>query len=78
MAKAKALRVVPGFFGSREAVTDHVPGAREWVATLIFVSDRLKDVWAQRHRALERMVGELGLKGVEDSMPYREGEGVGP
>jgi hypothetical protein len=48
------------------------------VATLIFVSDRLKDVWAQRHRALERMVGELGLKGVEDSMPYREGEGVGP
>jgi pyrrolysine biosynthesis protein PylC len=78
MAKAKALRVVPGFFGSREAVTDHVPGAREWVATLIFVSDRLKDVWAQHHRALERMVGELGLKGVEDSMPYREGEGVGP
>lgn len=35
MGGAGALRLVPGFFGADEALTDYVPGRDEWTATLI-------------------------------------------
>jgi pyrrolysine biosynthesis protein PylC len=35
MGGAGALRLVPGFFGADEALTDYVPGRDEWAATLI-------------------------------------------
>jgi 3-methylornithine--L-lysine ligase len=35
MGGARPLRLVPGFYGADEALTDHHPGAREWCATLI-------------------------------------------
>ena len=35
MGSAAPLRLVDGFFGAHEALTDHRPGASEWCATLI-------------------------------------------
>ena len=35
MGSAGPLRLVPGFFGADEALTDYVPGRAEWAATLI-------------------------------------------
>lgn len=38
MGSARPLRLVPGFFGADEALTDYASERREWVATLIFVA----------------------------------------
>ena len=35
MGGARPLRLVPGFFGADEALTDYAPGRAEWAATLI-------------------------------------------
>ena len=35
MGSAGPLKLVPGFFGADEALTDYAPGRREWAATLI-------------------------------------------
>ena len=35
MGSAGPLRLVPGFFGADEALTDYAPGRAEWAATLI-------------------------------------------
>ena len=35
MGGAGPLRLVPGFFGADEALTDYAPGRAEWAATLI-------------------------------------------
>ena len=48
MGSASPLRLVPGFFGADEALTDYRPEAEEWSATLIVVDH---DVAAARGRA---------------------------
>jgi pyrrolysine biosynthesis protein PylC len=48
MGSAAPLRLVPGFFGADEALTDYRPEAKGWAATLI-VTDR--DLAAARGRA---------------------------
>ena len=39
MGSAGPLRLVPGFFGADEALTDYEPGRAEWAATLIVAAD---------------------------------------
>ena len=48
MGGAAPLRLVPGFFGADEALTDYRPDAEAWSATLIVVDD---DLTAARGRA---------------------------
>jgi hypothetical protein len=55
LAGARPLRRAPGFFGATRALTDHVPGAETWVATLV-VED--VDAGAVRLRA-DAVVDEI-------------------
>ena len=48
MGGAGPLRLVPGFFGADEALTDYAPGRAEWAATLIVTA---ADVHGARERA---------------------------
>jgi 3-methylornithine--L-lysine ligase len=48
MGGAGPLRLVPGFFGADEALTDYAPGRSEWAATLIVTAG---DVHEARERA---------------------------
>ena len=50
MAAARPLRLVPGFFGADEALTDYTRGSGEWAATLIVTA---RDVHQARIRAAE-------------------------
>jgi pyrrolysine biosynthesis protein PylC len=43
MGAAGPLRLVPGFFGADEALTDYAPGRAEWVATLIVTADNARE-----------------------------------
>jgi pyrrolysine biosynthesis protein PylC len=55
MGSAAPLRLVEGFFGVDEALTDYRPGARDWATTLIATG---ADVREARVRA-DEAVGEL-------------------
>ena len=55
MGGAGPLRLVPGFFGADEALTDFAPGRSEWAATLIVTAG---DVHTARERA-GNVVAEL-------------------
>ena len=48
MGGAGPLRLAPGFFGCREALTSYIPGRSGWVATLIFSADSPKELAAAR------------------------------
>jgi pyrrolysine biosynthesis protein PylC len=43
MGAAGPLRLVPGFFGADEALTDYAPGREEWAATLIVVGEGARE-----------------------------------
>ena len=55
MGGAGPLRLVPGFFGVDEALTDYRPGAAHWAATLIVAAPSL----AEARRRADRAVCEL-------------------
>ena len=50
MGSAGPLRLVPGFFGADEALTDYAPGRAEWAATLIVAAPTAAEA---RRRAAE-------------------------
>ncbi|THB78402.1 MAG: 3-methylornithine--L-lysine ligase PylC [Desulfobacteraceae bacterium] len=55
MAEDGPLSVVPGFFGADEAITSFSPGKPDWVATMIFTSDRFEDTMAKRNLAYDQI-----------------------
>ncbi len=75
MGGAGPLRVVPGFFGADEALTDYAPGRSEWAATLLATAE---SVPAARDR-VDEVVAELarheGLRFVESHEVLGVGEG---
>ena len=52
ISAAGHLRLETGFFGADEAITDYVPGAGRWVATLIHQDADAKEVRARRHATI--------------------------
>ncbi len=52
IAAAGPLRLLPGFFGADEAITDYAPGAECWAATLIFQADRAAEAWGRRRETI--------------------------
>jgi pyrrolysine biosynthesis protein PylC len=68
MGSAGPLRLVPGFFGADEALTDYAPGRPDWAATLIFAAPTA----AEATRRAQRAVSELAR--YENLQPVPEGE----
>ena len=46
MGGAGPLRLVPGFFGADEALTDYAPGSAGWAATLIVTGAGVREARA--------------------------------
>ncbi len=75
MGGAGPLRLVPGFFGADEALTDYAPGRDEWAATLIVTAPECAEA---RERAagvvaeLARHEGSAGRARRRDGEPTKE------
>jgi 3-methylornithine--L-lysine ligase len=53
LAQARPLRLVPGFYGADEALTDRDPSATSWVATLVTTGATLAEAAARGSRVVE-------------------------
>lgn len=73
MGVAGPLRLVPGFFGAEEALTDHWPGATRWAATLIVLGASVSDAGA----AADAVVADIARAGGLRLVPEYEGRGNG-
>jgi len=69
MAGAAPLRIQEGFFGADEAITDFAQGKSNWAATLIFVEDSRREVWAKRCATIENLKKHLGISVFRDPIP---------
>ncbi|MGE5258465.1 MAG: 3-methylornithine--L-lysine ligase PylC [Hyphomicrobiales bacterium] len=62
MATASPLRLIEGFFGADEALSDYEPGRPDWRATLISTGKSHEDARAKSCRALAAVRRSLGAK----------------
>lgn len=69
MAAAGPLKVLEGFFGADEAVTDFAQGKSCWAATLIFVENSRREVQAKRDETIESLKRHLGIGVFRDPGP---------
>ncbi len=69
LACARPLSRFPGFFGADEGLTDRVPGATTWVATLITTGSSERAARARGARAIEAIADEDGLELEPESAP---------
>ena len=76
MGSAAPLRLVPGFFGADEALTDYRPDAKAWSATLIVVADDLATARGRADAAAAEMARRHDLK-VLPEVEIHEGENGG-
>jgi pyrrolysine biosynthesis protein PylC len=74
MAAAGALRLVPGFFGADEALTDYAPGRKEWRATLIAAGSGRSEAEARFDRVLAEIRRRFDLERFVDDAPEAIGE----
>jgi pyrrolysine biosynthesis protein PylC len=75
MGVAGPLRLVPGFFGAEEALTDHRPGAAHWSATLIVAGATASDARAAADAVTARIARAEGLRSVPEDEGRRNEEG---
>ncbi len=69
MAGDGPLHLETGFFGADEALTSHVPGRGDWVATLMVQGSDLEDAIGRRDLVLGEIRDRLGLKAQDDGSP---------
>jgi pyrrolysine biosynthesis protein PylC len=62
IAPAGPLQAVPGFFGADEGLTDYCPGARRWVATLIFKGNGMGELRTRRRQTLATIAAHFQLQ----------------
>lgn len=67
MGAARPLRLVPGFCGADEALTDHESGAREWCATLIVTAASAVDAREAAAAAVREVVRRHHLELVPEN-----------
>lgn len=67
MAKAGPLRLLKGFWGSDEALTNYMPCRLSWVATLIFTGYDRAEAWAKRCETIKSLQKLLRLQYVDSS-----------
>ena len=66
MGSARPLRLVPGFFGADEALTDYAPGRAEWAATLIVAAESAREARARAAAAVAELARCEGLRAAPD------------
>jgi pyrrolysine biosynthesis protein PylC len=71
MATAGPLRLLEGFMGADEAITNYSPGRSEWVATLIITEKDPKTTWQKRCAVIEHMMRRHNLHSYVDRFPYQ-------
>lgn len=69
MAVAEPLRLLPGFFGAQEAITNYAPGRKEWVATLIVTAGGREEAWKRRLEVIGAIHRLLDIPGYLDPQP---------
>ena len=62
MGSAGPLRLVPGFFGADEALTDYAPGRAGWSATLIVAAPGLREARARAGDVVAEVARHEGLR----------------
>jgi pyrrolysine biosynthesis protein PylC len=62
MGSAGPLRLVPGFFGADEALTDYAPGRAGWSATLIVAAPGLSEASARAADVVAELARHEGLR----------------
>jgi pyrrolysine biosynthesis protein PylC len=66
VAAAGPLRLVPGFCGADEVLTDYAPGRETWTATLITADRSREAAWRKRCAVIAEMRSRFGLRGYGD------------
>jgi 3-methylornithine--L-lysine ligase len=66
MSSRRPLRILPGFFGTTEAITDYEPGRPDWVATLIVTGVDRQDAWERREAVVRDIRRQLDIPGYLD------------
>jgi pyrrolysine biosynthesis protein PylC len=75
MGSAGPLRVVPGFFGADEALTDYEPGRAEWAATLIVAAGSAREARARAAAVVAELARCEGLRAAPEDEPTCVSEG---
>jgi 3-methylornithine--L-lysine ligase len=73
LARARPLRLVPGFYGADEALTDRDSSASSWVATLITTGATLAEAAARGAQVVETIARLDGLVLQPGTLGVREG-----
>jgi len=71
MAAAGELRLHADFFGADEALSDYMPGRREWRATLIVTGADRGEAMERRGQVVETIRRRFNLEGFIDDEPDR-------
>jgi 3-methylornithine--L-lysine ligase len=75
MGSAGPLRLVPGFFGADEALTDYAPGRREWAATLIITGASAREARARTGEVVAELAHHEGLQVAAEDETATPSEG---
>ncbi len=73
MASARPLRLVPGFFGAQEALTDKGDPNSPWVATVITTGVTLDEAQGRGRDVIEAIAGREGLQLEAEQTPFEYG-----
>jgi len=77
MGGAGPLRLVPGFFGADEALTDYAPGRAGWAATLIVTAGDVREARERAGAVLAELARHEGLRAApEDDLQHADGRGA--
>jgi pyrrolysine biosynthesis protein PylC len=75
MGAAGPLRLVPGFFGADEALTDYAPGQEEWAATLIVTAESASEARVRAAGVVAELARHEGLRAPGEAERSGEDEG---
>ena len=77
MSGARPLRLVPGFFGAEEALTDYAPGRAEWAATLIVTGSDVREARERAAGVVAELARHEHLRAApEDDLQWADERGV--
>jgi pyrrolysine biosynthesis protein PylC len=69
MSGSGPLHLREGFYGADDALTNYVPGASAWVATLVVVADDLQAAWDRRDSVIAEIQRACGIDLCVDPEP---------
>jgi pyrrolysine biosynthesis protein PylC len=75
MGGAGPLRLVPGFFGADEALTDYAPGRDGWAATLIVTAQTAREARDRAGEVVAELARHEGLRAAPEDETATPNEG---